>query len=83
VAAGRVTDRAVQDAAREPDAYEADNGLQARTLAAYRALADAQWTSPWLELDNSGDRGALDAQIAELADAVESVVSEDAAAGEQ
>jgi dTMP kinase len=52
-------------------------------LAAYRALADAQWTSPWLELDNSGDRGALDAQIAELADAVESVVSEDAAAGEQ
>ncbi|WP_010119690.1 dTMP kinase [Corynebacterium nuruki] len=80
VAADRVSDRAVQDATREPDVYEADNGLQVRTLTAYRALADAQWNSPWLVLDNSGDRGALDAQLAELADAVASEGSEDPAA---
>lgn len=80
VTAGRVAARAEEDADRAPDAYEADGGLQARTLAAYRALADAQWNSPWLVLDNSGDRAALDAQIAELADAVADTVASEAVA---
>jgi dTMP kinase len=70
VAADRVSGRASEDAERAPDAYESDGGLQSRTLAAYRALADARWMSPWLVLDNSGDRSALDTQLAELADAV-------------
>lgn len=78
VTAGRVTARASEDAARGVDAYEADGGLQARTLAAYRALASVQWNSPWLVLDNSGDRTALDAQLFELADAVADTVAADA-----
>lgn len=82
VTAGRVAARAEEDAERGVDAYEADGGLQARTLAAYRALADAQWNSPWLVLDNSGDRSALDAQLAELADAVADTVAADAAEAE-
>lgn len=81
VTAGRVAARASQDASRTPDAYEADGGLQARTLAAYRALAAAQWNSPWLVLDNSGDRSALTAQLTELVDAVAEVVAEAAAEG--
>lgn len=81
VTAGRVAARAEGDADRAPDAYEADGGLQARTLTAYRALAAAQWGSPWLVLDNSGDRAALDARIAELADAVADVVADTVAGG--
>jgi dTMP kinase len=76
VSAERVAVRAEENSDRGVDAYEADGGLQARTLAAYRALADAQWNSPWLVLDNSGDRSALDEQLAELADAVAEAVSE-------
>lgn len=75
VTAGRVASRAEEDADREVDAYEADGGLQSRTLAAYRALAAAQWNSPWIVLDNSGERSALDGQLAELADAVENEVN--------
>jgi dTMP kinase len=76
VSAERVAVRAEENSDRGVDAYEVDGGLQARTLAAYRALADAQWNSPWLVLDNSGDRSALDEQLAELADAVAEAVSE-------
>lgn len=75
VTARRVASRAEQDTDREVDAYEADGGLQARTLAAYRALAAAHWNSPWIVLDNSGDRSALDGQLTELADAVEETVA--------
>jgi len=82
VTAGRVAARAEEDAGRGVDAYEADSGLQARTLAAYRALADARWNSPWLVLDNSGDRSALDAQLVELADAVADTVAAEAAEAE-
>ncbi|AWT25595.1 MULTISPECIES: dTMP kinase [Corynebacterium] len=70
VTAVRVADRASRDASRSMDAYEADGGLQSRTLTAYRDLAAAEWGSPWLVLDNSGDRASLDARIVELADAV-------------
>lgn len=82
VTAGRVAARAEEDAGRGVDAYEADGGLQARTLAAYRALADARWNSHWLVLDNSGDRSALDAQLVELADAVADTVAAEAAEAE-
>lgn len=75
VASHRVADRAAEHADRAPDAYEADGGLQARTLMAYRSLAERQWMSPWIHVDNGGDRDALDAQIAELADCVEARVS--------
>ncbi|AGP31389.1 dTMP kinase [Corynebacterium terpenotabidum] len=77
VTSQRVAARAAQDGTRAPDAYEADGGLQARTLAAYRALAEMSWISPWLRLDNSGERSALDAQLAELADAVVDALTED------
>lgn len=79
VTAGRVAARAEEDTDRAPDAYEADGGLQSRTLAAYRALAAARWNSPWIVLDNSGDRESLDARLAELADAVADTVAADAA----
>ncbi|HIW91380.1 MAG TPA: dTMP kinase [Candidatus Corynebacterium avicola] len=75
VTAGRVASRAEEDADRAVDAYEADGGLQSRTLEAYRALAAAQWNSPWIVLDNSGERSALDGQLAEVADAVENEVN--------
>lgn len=82
VTAERVVARAGEDADRGVDAYEADGGLQARTLTAYRGLARVQWNSPWLTLDNSGDRSALDARLAELADAVADIVIVDAAEAE-
>lgn len=70
VASGRVAGRAETDAARTADAYERDGGLQARTLAAYRSLAAAQWGSPWRTLDNSGDTTQIEAAVRQIADDV-------------
>lgn len=67
VAADRVAGRAEQDASRVADAYERDGGLQARTRAAYRELASADWRSPWRVLDNGASDGA-DAAAAALVD---------------
>lgn len=47
VAAARAVSRAESEASRARDAYERDDDLQARVDAAYRALAAAQWFSPW------------------------------------
>lgn len=68
VASGRVVDRAEQDASRAADAYESDGGLQRRTRAAYHALAEAEWVSPWVLLDNRGDHDALKTAVSALAD---------------
>ncbi|MDN5581676.1 MAG: dTMP kinase [Corynebacterium sp.] len=68
VASGRVAGRAEQDADRAADAYERDGDLQSRTLAAYRALAAAQWRSPWWTLDNSGDPADLQQAVSDLVD---------------
>ncbi|MGO1950827.1 MAG: dTMP kinase [Mycobacteriaceae bacterium] len=70
VAAGRVAGRAGIDATRSADAYESDGGLQGRTLAAYRGLADAGWRSPWWTLDNSGTAEALEKAVGHLADTI-------------
>lgn len=70
VASGRVSGRAEMDASRAADAYERDGGLQARTLAAYRALASAGWRSRWRTLDNSGSTGDLDGAVSDLADTI-------------
>lgn len=55
VAAERARSRADADAARARDAYERDDDLQTRVDAAYRALAAAQWFSPWTITDGSDD----------------------------
>ena len=40
------------------DAYEADGGLQARALAAYRSMADSGWGGQWIALDPLDAGGA-------------------------
>ncbi len=47
LAAERAQGRADADAARSLDRFEADAGLQARTIAMYRRLADESFLSPW------------------------------------
>ncbi|AKK10524.1 dTMP kinase [Corynebacterium uterequi] len=44
----RARGREQADATRARDAYERDAGLQERTFAAYQALAQRSWHSPWL-----------------------------------
>lgn len=51
VAAERARSREATEPGRARDAYESDDGLQARTDAVYRALAAAGWLSPWTVLD--------------------------------
>ncbi len=48
VASERAQARAQADASRERDRYERDGGLQERTAAAYRRLADAGWGGRWI-----------------------------------
>ncbi|WJZ01913.1 dTMP kinase [Corynebacterium freiburgense] len=57
VAGERAKLRAGQDASRRRDAYELDNGLQARTADAYRRLAKRQWASDWLIAPHNADAG--------------------------
>nr|WP_222132289.1 dTMP kinase [Pseudonocardia sp. C8] len=54
LAAERARSREATEPGRERDAYESDDGLQARTDAVYRQLADAGWLSPWTVLDGAG-----------------------------
>lgn len=58
VAAARAVSRAAGDATRARDAFERDDGLQARTAAVYAGLAAAGWVSPWRTLDGGPDGGA-------------------------
>ncbi|AZA12913.1 dTMP kinase [Corynebacterium choanae] len=47
VARERALLRAQDDSHRQLDAYEQDSMLQERTFAAYMALAEQHWQSPW------------------------------------
>ena len=58
-AARRVRGRAAADPDRDPDAYEADAGLQARCAAVYDALAARAWLAPWVvAAPSASDAGA-------------------------
>ena len=48
VAQERAKARAHADASRERDRYERDGGLQERTAAAYRRLAERNWGGRWI-----------------------------------
>lgn len=58
VAAARATGRAVTDAERAKDAFEADPGLQARCAAIYEQLAATDWLAPWFVVDGSAANSA-------------------------
>ncbi|OLT40114.1 thymidylate kinase [Saccharomonospora sp. CUA-673] len=53
VAAARARGRAEADATRARDAFESDDGLQARCSAVYDQLAAASWLSPWHVVDGA------------------------------
>jgi len=57
VAAGRARARELAEPGRARDAYESDDGLQARTDAVYRQLAAASWLSPWTVVGADGAAG--------------------------
>ena len=48
VASERAKVRAHADDSRERDRYERDGGLQERTAAAYRRLAERNWGGRWI-----------------------------------
>ncbi|ALE72326.1 MULTISPECIES: dTMP kinase [unclassified Pseudonocardia] len=62
VAAERARARELTEA-RQRDAYESDDALQARTDAVYRQLADAAWLSPWTVLGDPADPAGLVADL--------------------
>ncbi|MFR9751178.1 dTMP kinase [Nocardia sp. 004] len=66
LATERARKRGQLDAARALDAYERDGGLQHRTGAVYRELAERGWYGPWLIYRSSDDPAALAARIAEI-----------------
>lgn len=74
VASKRASQRESQDESRTKDAYERDMELQQRTVQAYRDLAHAQWRSPWIVVDFSGDD--VKSCAADIADAVERTLTE-------
>ncbi len=53
VAAERAAHRERTEPGRERDRFEADGGLQERTAAVYRGLADTAWLAPWTVLDGT------------------------------
>lgn len=59
VAAERARRRGELDTARALDAYERDGGLQHRTGAVYRELADRDWHGRWWTYRSDDDRPAL------------------------
>lgn len=66
VAAERARKRGELDASRALDAYERDGGLQNRTAAVYRELAERDWRSPWWIFRSDDDPASLAARIAEI-----------------
>ncbi|NLE80685.1 MAG: dTMP kinase [Rhodococcus sp.] len=64
VAGERARGREAADSARALDAYERDGGLQARTGAVYRELADSNWISPWWVVGPDTDPGAIAEKLA-------------------
>lgn len=59
VAAERARRRGELDDTRALDAYERDGGLQRRTGAVYRELADRDWYGRWWTYRSDDDRPAL------------------------
>lgn len=55
LSAQRARDRAGQEQDRALDRFEADDGLQRRTGAMYRRLAEANYLSPWTVLTPDAD----------------------------
>jgi dTMP kinase len=53
VAAERAAHRERTEPGRERDRYESDAGLQERTAAVYRGLAELSWLAPWTVLDGA------------------------------
>ncbi|MFC9894026.1 dTMP kinase [Nocardia sp. NPDC127579] len=66
LAAERARARGELDANRALDAYERDGGLQQRTLAVYRELAESNWHSPWWRIRSDDDPASLAVRLAEL-----------------
>lgn len=66
VAAERARRRGELDSTRALDAYERDAGLQARTGAVYRELAERDWYGPWWTYRSDDDRAALLARCVEI-----------------
>lgn len=67
-AQARAASREAQDSTRQRDAYERNSTLQERTVAAYRQLAQLEWTSPWRVVDSS--EGDVKARAEALADVI-------------
>lgn len=65
LAADRAVHRERTEPGRARDAYESDDGLQARTGEVYAQLAAGCWLSPWTVVDGAGplDAGALAAAL--------------------
>ncbi|MCM6775725.1 dTMP kinase [Nocardia sp. CDC159] len=65
LAAERARRRGELDTARGLDAYERDNGLQERTAAVYRVLAETHWHGSWWVHRPHDDPATLTARLAE------------------
>ena len=63
LAAQRARQRADTEADRARDAYERDAGLQQRTAAVYRALAQGHWHGRWSAVAPDIDPAALAADV--------------------
>ncbi|WP_068012872.1 dTMP kinase [Nocardia mexicana] len=65
LAAERARRRGELDSARALDAYESDKGLQERTAAVYRVLAESHWHGPWWIHAPHDDPATLTARLSE------------------
>ncbi|MBF6327168.1 dTMP kinase [Nocardia transvalensis] len=65
LAAERARRREELDAARALDAYERDRGLQERTAAVYRVLAESHWHGRWWVHRPHDDPATLAARLSE------------------
>ncbi len=63
LAAERARSRAAEENDRARDAYERDAGLQQRTGAVYRGLAERSWHGPWSVVGADADPGGLAADF--------------------
>lgn len=66
VAAERARRRGELDRTRDLDAYERDKGLQERTAAVYRVLAESHWHGPWWVHAPHDDPATLTARLSEM-----------------
>ena len=66
LAAERARRRGEADASRALDAYERDKGLQERTAAVYRVMAEAHWCGPWWLHAPHDDPATLAARLSKI-----------------